>query len=425
MSESDQTFELRCHFCGALNQFKKNELYEQRDGGKEVFREKFCLDCNEPLTVICPQCSRGFPLDANFKKNFYFKPLPSFWDPTPSPLDSLQPLTEKALNIYEQRAISLTPTLFKQAQKDFLGQIPELKKELAILNELLNKINEVGSSQPLKSEFQKMIKEANSINEEISAIIASIDPQTQVVNEKMEKNLKKGIEFMAIVKLTKDYLSNIKKIREIEIKNEQDSLRPGFEKIKDYLQQDPKFYRITCPACNTQIYSIQGQIYIKSISDKQLRYIRDLINLDTSVESQATTKTLHFSLTIYIEMGQKYEFHGKMVVLLNEGNPEVIGRDLIRELEYNEIESQELLFNENDPLARVSNSQMSLIKKGNQIVLIGQKFDEFRPGTYLNSLENDIRKTAPEGVSIKKGDKIIVPLTKETNNSNRIELILE
>jgi hypothetical protein len=418
--------QLRCQFCGVIHDFSKEDLYDTLEDGKEVFREKFCTKCGEPLTLTCPNCNRGHRLDINFDKNNFFQILDTFWDPDESPLDKIIPALKAAFSVYLKRADDVTPSKFRDSQKDFLIHIPNLREDLEKIIELLNEIKKLRSIANLwESEYKKLAKGIDKSLNECKEIQNSILPESHHVNDKKEKQLKKQVPFLEIEKDFSRFLVDIQKIRDIEIKQQQDALKPGYEKIKTYLKQDPEFYRSICPVCNAKIFNINRQLYLLSLNDNQLQFVKNLPKYYIEKKSMDTgSKTVRFDILIHIEKGKVYDFHGQIALLLtDDDDPQPVGRNIIRdEADYDENEAQDILFDEDDPLARISRAQFTLEKNGNEVKLLAQEYNENRPGTYLNSMEYDIRKKDESGLILQSGNKIIIPLTKEINNPNRIEM---
>ena len=424
MEQNKMEFTLKCAFCGEANEFTKEELYKS-DKGKEIFREKYCLECNEPLTMICPSCSNIFDVEGNFRQNNFFQVLPTFWNPIPSPLDESVPKILQLWKEYENKAISLTSETFRLSQKEFLETIPHLLSQLQVLQQELVNLSKISEILLLEKDYKKLDKGLQKCIEECGSIIASIEDESKAVNEKKEKQLKKHVPFLDILPIFQDYIEKVEKVREKEIGEEIDSLKPGFEKVKDYIKQDPAFYRNICPICQKMIFTINHQIYTMGKLDEKLIYIKNLAEYYKQAQPEnSLSLTLKLNVKIHIEKEQIYDFHGDLALVLHENENQIIGRDFLREIEYDEPESEDVLFDENDPLARVSNSQFSIVNKGNQIILTGMKFDNRRVGVFFNSLKHDIRKENPEGISINSGDRIIIPLIQEKDNPNFIEIVL-
>ncbi|WP_371802026.1 hypothetical protein [Candidatus Lokiarchaeum ossiferum] len=422
MGQSKIEFILTCAFCGEMNEFTKEELYES-EKGTDTFKEKYCLECNEPLTMICPSCLNIFEVEDNFRTNNFFQVLPTFWNPTPSPLDELIPNILKTWNKYEEQAKYLTSETFRLSQKEFLEAIPNLLSDIKVLKQELISLAKISEVSPLEKDFKKLEKGIQKCTEECGSILASIEDVSKAVNEKKEKQLKKHVPFMDILPNFQEYIEQVKKIREKEIEDEINSLKPGYEKVKNNIKQDPTFYRNICPICQKMIFTINHQVYTMGKSDEKLSHIRNLAEYYQQSQPKSTfTRTLMLNIKIHIEKDQLYEFHGDLALVLHENENQVIGRDLLREIEYIEPESEEILFDENDPLARVSNSQFSIQKKGDQIILTGMKFDDRRVGVFFNSMKHDIRKENPDGIQINSGDQIFIPLIQEKDNPNYIEI---
>ncbi len=324
----------------------------------------------------------------------------------------------------------LTSDKFRLNREEFLSSIPEIEKKLEDLKEKFNQFGSYLKTQELEKNYKKTDKEIQSLSEEISSILKDIDEgkKNEIpywINEKKEKKLLKHVPFLDFFKSIQLFINLINQIRDKEIELEQEALKPGFNKIQGYIMQDPEFYRAICPVCNINIYNITHQIYIQNKKDNKLQFIRNIAKIDENSTEISDTETVRFDVIVNIEKGIKYSFHGQLVLLLHEDTPYKIGRDLIREIDYQEAASQDILFDEDDPLARVSNSQLTLTKKNDQIILKGMDYDERRIGTFLNTIEHDIRIMDPDGVQIQPGSTIFIPLVKEINNFNQIKLILK
>jgi len=429
ISDSNVPFKIWCSFCGDLNEFLKNELYEVING-KEQFRKKFCLECGEPLVLNCPKCKHKFLLGTNFENNHFFKVLDSFWDPTPSLLDNLIPNTQETLKIYKNLANTLTSDYFRLSRKEFLSKMPEIKEKLGNVKKILEKFQPFLSTPELDKNYKRVNKEILSILDDITSILNDIEEGKgndipYWINEKREKKLLKQVPFLDYYDIMVNFIDLIKQIRENEINLEQESFKPGYNKIEPYIQQDPEFYRAICPVCNTTIYHITHQVYIQNKIDNKLKFIEEISKASESDTEISDTKTIRLDVIVNIEKSIKYSFHGQLVLLLHENTPYKIGRDLLRDIDYEENSSQEILFDEDDPLARVSNSQLTLTKKGDKIILEGMKYDEGRVGTFLNTIDDDIRIKDPNGIEIQPGSTIFIPLVKEINNFNQIKIILK
>ena len=425
MGQNENDFNIKCAFCGETNEFTKEEIYNN-EKGSEIFREKYCLECNEPLTMKCPSCSNIFNVDANFRKNHLFKVLDTFWNPTPSPLDELIPKTAHHWKEYENQAATLTSETFRLSQKKFLEAIPSLITKLQELDQILTELSQIPEISVLEKASNKVLKGIQMNIEECGSILASVEEETKAVSEKKEKRLKKHVSFLDMQPNFHDFIEKVKKIRDQEISTELDSLKPGLNKVKEYIKQDPTFYRNICPICRKMIFTVNHQIYTMGISDDKLTYVRNLAEYYQQAQPEdSLSYTLKMNVMIHIEKDQIYDFHGDIAFVLQENEIEIIGRDKLREIEYEEEESEEILFDENDPLARVSNKQFSVTKKGNQIILAGMEFDAGRIGIFFKTLDHDIRKEDPEGIAIKSGDSLIIPLTKEANNPNYVEITIQ
>ncbi len=369
-------------------------------------------------------------MGINFEKNHFFKVLDSFWEPTPSLLDSLIPNIQENLKIYKNLANTLTSDDFRLNRKEFLSKIPEIIKKLENVKEILEKFQPHLSTQELDKNYKRVNKEILSILDDIASILNDIEEGKgndipYWINEKREKKLLKNVPFLDYYDYMDKFIDLIRQIRENEIKLEQESLKPGYNKIEKFIQQDPEFYRAICPVCNTTIYHITHQVYIQNKIDNKLKFVGEIskaIERDTEISD---TRTIRLDVIVNIEKSIKYSFHGQLVLLLHENSPYKIGRDLLRDIDYDENASQEILFDEDDPLARVSNNQLTLTKKGDKIILQGMKYDEGRVGTFLNTIDDDIRIKDPNGIEIQPGSSIFIPLVKEINNFNQIKIIIK
>jgi len=429
ISDSNVPFKIKCSFCGELNELLKEDLYDVKNG-KEQFRKRFCLECGDPLVLSCPNCNNNFLLGTNFLKNHFFKVLESFWDPTHSPLDDLIPNIQETIKIYKNLANTLTSDDFRLNRKEFLSKIPEIKENLENVKQNLEKFQPFLSTQETDKNYKKTNKEILSILDDITSILSDIEEGKgndipYWINEKREKKLLKHVPFLDFYDFMEKFIELIKQIRENEIKLEQDSLKPGYNKIEKYIQQDPEFYRTICPVCNTSIYHITHKVYIQNKIDNKLQFIEEISKANENEAEISDTETIRLEVIVNIEKSIKFSFHGQLVLLLHENTPYKIGRDLLRDIDYDENASQEILFDEDDPLARVSNNQLTLTKKGDKIILKGMVYDEGRVGTFLNTIDNDIRLKDPNGIEIQSGSTIFIPLVKEINNFNQIKLIFK
>jgi len=369
-------------------------------------------------------------LGLNFEKNHFFKVLDSFWDPIPSLLDNLMPNIQESLKVYKNLANTLTSDDFRLNRKEFLSKIPDIKEKLENVKGVLEKFQPLLSTPETDKYYKKANKEILSILDEIVSILKDIEEGKGNdipfwINEKREKKLLKHVPFLDFYDIVEKFLDLIRQIRENEIKLEQESLKPGYNKIEKYIRQDPEFYRAICPVCNITIYHITHKVYIQNKIDKKLQFVKEISKPSESDTEISNTKTIRLDVIVNIEKSIKYSFHGQLVLLLQENTPYKIGRDLLRDIDYEENTSQEILFDEDDPLARVSNSQLTLTKKGDKIILEGMKYDEGRVGTFLNTIKDDIRIKDPNGIEIQPGSTIFVPLVKEINNFNQIKIIFK
>ena len=80
------------------------------------------------------------------------------------------------------------------------------------------------------------------------------------------------------------------------------------------------------------------------------------------------TLIIKFKIKINIYKEKEYHLNGFLAVVLTEDETITFGRNLIRKCEYDEKYSETILFTEDDPLARVSNSQITLkLKNGDML----------------------------------------------------------
>ncbi|MHA1585647.1 MAG: hypothetical protein ACTSWL_10360 [Promethearchaeota archaeon] len=427
MDSNEQSISLPCAFCGAENTFLIDEIYDL-SAGKEVFREKFCLTCGEPLTLICPSCNMVFRLDLNFEKQQTFKIHENFWDPTPSLLDSQIPDVISHLDKYSEKAQTLNLDNFRLSQKDFLALLPEVKENLTDFEKKMKILQDHASLKSLQKDFQKIIKSIDESLIEMQDIMDNIE-KSGAVNEKKDKLIKKrGLPFLNFIENIKKAIIKAQEIRKLEILSDKNKLKPGYDKIKGYILQDPEFYKLVCPVCNTAIYNIKHQIYDLPLNADSIQFIKKLPQyyqmhgISNDSGEDLSSKQVSFQIIIFIDKGNKYELHGNFALILTQEEKVTIGRNFIRDIEFEEDISEDILFDEDDPLARVSNSQITLELKNNNVLLTPMKFDDRRVGTFLNTPDYDVRIKNPEGIELKPGDKIIIPLISEPNNPNRMEL---
>ncbi len=423
-SESSK-FNLRCPFCGEINEFNIEEIYEISHNGKKL-KEKYCTFCGEPLIVRCETCTTTFSLNENFQKNPFIQIGPSFWEPQESIMDSLLPTIEKKLNDYSHFANTLKSEDFRLRQKEFLQNLPKLNEKASLLLEDITTLAKLSNMLHLSKESKNVIKGIEKVQQEISEILNSIDPNYKDVIEKKAKQLKKHVIFMDFIPNLEDLMERAKLIRELEISQEKESLKPGYEKLTSHLLVDSSFYRIICPNCNNSTFYINKQIYQWDHTLKQLKYLKKLPSLSGGRESLSDqTTNITLDVNLHLEIPKQYDFHGRVKFILNDKKEEVIGRNFIREIDFVEEESEEILYDQKDPLGRISNKQFSLKKVGPNIILKAMPFDERRVGTFLNNLATDIRITNPDGVTLTSGDTIIIPLINEPNNPNILKITVK
>jgi hypothetical protein len=426
MATNEEQFDVRCDFCGNINQLTKDELYEQNNTGNLIFKEKYCLYCGEILIMSCPTCHRAFRLDASFSQNPQVSLLPSFWDPVPSPLDNLNPQLENAIKEYNERVRILTPDFLRASQKEFLEKVPNVKEYLTLITSILEKIKEYPEFRELlegkHKEAQKIIKR---YEEEIMDIMNNIEANSKLLSEKKESKLKKHVPLLDDFDKINRLFEDLKNIRRIQIDNEINSLKPGAEKVFKYFKQDVNFYRAKCPICSAELIVINKQLYIYDKASKSLKFLFALEQGPQSSEDNSN-KIVKLNFTIHLDMkGQQEELHGKLNFSFSEGDIETVGRTLIREADFEDELAKDILYDEDDPLQYISKSQFTLNKKDGKLWLKGMEYDPDRPGTYLNSFDTDIRKMYPEGIALKSGDNIIVPLNTEIDNPNKITFQIE
>jgi hypothetical protein len=421
-----KTFILKCHFCGIDNEYMKEDIYDSSED-TEVFKQKYCLSCGEPLIFQCPNCKTTFRLDLVFEKDSSPKELDSFWEPTFTKVDELIPFLEEQLKKFESLMKECTPQKFRANQKLFLEKISDLKIEILDINNIIANLQNTVRESNL-NKLEKQVNESIQENlDEIKDIFENIEPEFNLVNLKKEKRIKKkGLPFPNMIDPIHDYIQKIKMIRHKQIQTEKQELKPGYKKFKKHFKIDPGFYRIKCPKCNLKIYNIDHQIYSMENKEDQLKFIRktksyyDIHEKEQKINS--LTKSIQFKVTIDLYKQKEFHFHGKLGLVLHKNEPYIIGRDIIRDVEYREPTSMKELYNEDDPLGRVSNSQITLELRNKGLHLQAKTYDERRVGTYLNSKDHDIRSKNPEGLYLSKGDCIIIPLIKEDSLKNKIIL---
>ncbi|MCK5346457.1 MAG: hypothetical protein KAR20_23770, partial [Candidatus Heimdallarchaeota archaeon] len=182
MKQNTPDFDLGCSFCGVRNFFSKTELYQVKNG-HETFREKFCLDCGEPLTKSCPICEAVFQITDNFRKHSQVSVLNTYWEPKPSPLDKYLPSAEKQFDSYLSQARGLNANTFRLNQRDFLVLIPLIQGKLNELQSTLQQIIQHPLLQSLEKTYSKLSKQLEKAIFEAKDIENSIDPESKVVHE--------------------------------------------------------------------------------------------------------------------------------------------------------------------------------------------------------------------------------------------------
>jgi len=419
----DETFTLNCAFCGAVNNFTKDELYEKIVDGKEVYREKFCLECGENVTFTCPVCQKGYPLEKNLRENNPFKILNSFWDPKHTLVDDFLPVFSDKLTDYQTLAEKLNSDYLRASQMEFLKKIPELQEKLGSFEKTFLLPLEPEILRHFDNDFKDIKKNIKKMAEELTEIIKDIDPQSKLLTEKREKALKKHIPFLELIDPAKVILGKVQTLRKEQIQREKDALKPGFEKIKDHIQYNADFFHSVCPICAAQIYGFNHQIYTLDVQTGQLKFFKKMVAASGETKKPVGgSLRVQFDIMIQIQTDIKKELHGKATIILPENGVETFGRDFIRQADFQEADSDKYLHSEDDPLKYVSNSQITLINKNGTLMIKGKEYDPDRPGDYLNSMSNDIRQSAPDGITITSKDKIIIPLIIEPNNPNIIEI---
>ena len=58
MGNSNETFTLQCAFCGDINEYSEEDLYEDSANGKRVYRDKFCGKCGESIHIHLSNVSK-------------------------------------------------------------------------------------------------------------------------------------------------------------------------------------------------------------------------------------------------------------------------------------------------------------------------------------------------------------------------------
>ncbi|MHA1519372.1 MAG: hypothetical protein ACTSVZ_00910 [Promethearchaeota archaeon] len=424
MKQIDSDFSIKCAFCGKLNLFSKEEIYIS-SLDQEKFREKYCLHCGEPIIVQCPSCITTFSLQENLLKNPFFQVANSFWDPVHSDIDNLILELDQKVKNYSIVAEKLKGQDFLLRQQEFLEKLPKLKELSTIVLNVVKTITKHPSAGPKSKMGNRLLKEILKILEEIDEIHQNLDPVNEAVNEKKAKQLKKHVIFLDFIPLLNDYRISIQQIRNSEIHAEKEALKPGYEKIMNHITYDPQHYQIVCPSCNEKTFFIQKKVYQWDRNKKDLIFVKNLPIISEKIEQTSSGTQITLTTTLHISSGKEAKFHGTLKLNLQDGQIEIIGRDIIRDIEYSEPESDNILYDEKNPLGRVSNKQFQLEKRGTDIVIKGMEYDSRRLGTFLNGRENDIRLNQPDGVIVQRGDKLIIPLINEPNNPNFIEIVID
>jgi hypothetical protein len=426
MAQSNDTYEVLCPFCGEINPLLKDELFDKDPTGKEFYREKFCLNCGENLTQICPTCNRGFRLDANFKDNYPLKILPTFWNPIRTSLDEIMPQLEKRVAEFHELGGKLSSEMLRRSHGEFLAEIPKFKGRVDDLFKFLEEAKMVPEIKAqLEGASKDVLKNLRKIQDEIADIIANIDPNTKLLKEKKEEKLKKHVPFVDEKQKDLDFITALKRTRMDQIEKEKEALKPGAKKLPQYVQQDPSFFRLKCPSCTTVMFNINKQMYLQDPNTKQLKFIKSLEQGPVQEKQTAQSSNIRLNFTLIIVKDGDKQLHGKINFSLPEGASEIVGRTLIREADYIEPDAEDVLYDEADPLQYVSNSQFALERINGKIMIKGREYDADRPGVYLNTMEHDVRKLFPNGSIVNNGDLIIIPLNTEDANPNKIEMKIE
>lgn len=425
MEADNIQIQIKCAFCGELNLFSKGEIYGTDQKGEKL-KEKFCTYCGEPLIVKCEVCNTTFSLTENLQNNPVVKEADSFWTPLKSPIDDLIPKLEENLENFKNIAGNLKEQDFILRQKDFLENLKPLKDKADSLRPPIIELSKLENLSHFSKDFSKVLKQIDNIQTEIEDIESNIDPEFKAVKEKKAKQLKKHVIFLDIVPEIEDLIQNIQELRKLEITKEKEGLAPGFNKIFSNLAYDPSFYRIICPNCNTITYFIQKQLYKWDKTQNRLQFIKELPRL-TSDDNPDTGGFVNLTLNVHIhlEFPKIYDLHGNTRLVLDSDSEETIGRDFLREIDYDEPESESVLYDSKDPLGWISRKQFSLLYKDNAVFIKAMSYDARRVGTFLNDLSTDIRLVHPDGVKINSGDKVLIPLVNEKNNPNLVSISFE
>ncbi len=423
MSNQNDLYTIKCYFCGFSNEFTLDEIADSSQSAL-LFREKFCLECGAPLLFPCPKCKTKFRLDHNFKQTYSIEELPSFWNPKEQSIDKIIPEMGEYKRKYKEKAIALTAHEFRANQKKFLENLTPFQQFISEMKHFFENlpVENLSSNKKLSGRLKTKLTE---IEGEIQDIFDHIDPEIKLVDLKKEKQIKKhGFHFNELIQVLDEFIDFHKNHRQADINAEIEELRPGLQKLRNHFKVSPDFFRLVCPKCNTNIYSINHQIYVDDSSQKRLIYIETMSAnpKPKGISSDLEGVSLTFDVNIDIYKQQHFLFHGELSLALTQKKPYIFGRNVIREVEYTPNTSEDVLFNEDDPLARVSNSQITLTAQKEGILLIPMMYDDRRVGTYYNSFDYDIRIQSPNGIYLKKGDVIIIPLISENEIHNFIKL---
>lgn len=414
---------VKCHFCGKVNEFTTNEISTGYPNNP-TFKEKYCLECGAPLLFKCPRCNTVFRLDHNFQTYFKKEVLNSYWEPRTKKIDTLIPDLQILVNNYKEFVEELTLNEFRANQKQFLNKLDTLAERTEKIQNFLRNTPKNFFSPEAHKLDSKISKTLQEITEDISEIQQHIDPQNHLVDLKKEKQIKKkGFSFADVIPKLEKLLLRNRNTRKEEIREELAQLKPGLEKYKNHFKVDPQFFEMICPTCQVHLYSIQESIYLLNTS-KKLEFLTSmpLTISENSKEQQLGGAMIKFDVTVNILTQKAKQFNGQFAITLLHGEPFTFGRNFIREVEYTGEGTENILFNEVDPLARVSNSQITLLKTNEGIVVKPMAYDERRVGLYYNSLAHDLRIKNPEGILLKSDDLIIIPLISKDNIHNQIKL---
>ena len=423
---------INCAFCGAHVEGDKDTFYQTSSDGKQTLKNKYCTVCGEPLIKFCPNCSTGIFIEKNLCEHEPVRVDEGYWKPTPSLLDTHIPKLIKGIDQLFLKKINLTAVKFQSNQSEFITNLGPIREMMRANIDLIDQIITIKKiSENIINKGKIQMKSLEKSIDDIKEVQNNVESETKLLDGRLAKKMRKsGLDIMAWEKDVKDFITQCQILRRNQIDTETNSLKPGYNRILNHILYDKTFFKLNCPKCHTQIYSINEKDFFVDSSKKQVKNYNNLSDFfpngsKTSSSTQSTKNEILLTITLFLTISdEKYNFHAKERLILHNDNEKIIGRDTILDLNYDESEAEDVLFDEQNIFRMVSRSQLKIFKKNEKVYVQGMQYDERRIGTFLNTLENDIRKASPQGADFTSGNTLIIPLTFEKDNQNRIEIQL-